>query len=147
MALRDFLEQQRTGAPESGPRSKITAWRAAVAALDARFRDVLGKFDQLLLTDWSVLREHGGVRYNAEALTITFGETVITLEPNTIEPEPGILGRSILNCGVREIHLDCGSDGALWRYHWVIPHDPTVAELTDMAIEKLIEDLLKSAAA
>lgn len=147
MALREYLEQQRAGVPEGGPRSKITAWRAAVSTLNARFKDILGKFDQLRLTDWSVLRDHAGIRYNAEALTIAFDETVITLEPNTIEPESGIWGRSSLNCGVREIHLDCGTDGKLWRYHWVIPHDPTLAELTDAAIEKLIEELLKSAAA
>lgn len=146
MALREFLEGQHAGAPEGGPRSKITAWRAAVSALNARFKDVLGKFDQLRLTDWNVLRGHAGIRYNAEALTIAFDETVITLEPNTIEPEAGILGRSILNCGVREIHLDCGTDGKLWRYHWVIPHDPTSEELTDTAIEKLVEELLRSTA-
>jgi hypothetical protein len=146
MALRDFLEQHRPGAPEGGPRSKITAWRAAVSVLNQRFKGVLGTFDQLRLTDWSVLRDHAGIRYNAEALTIEFGETVITLEPNAIEPEPGILGRSILNCGVREIHLDCGLDGQMWRYHWVIPHDPAQAELTDAAIEELVEELLKSTA-
>lgn len=147
MALREFLEQHRTGAPEGGPRSKITAWRSAVSTLNDRFKGVLGKFDQLRLTDWNVLRDHAGIRYNAEALTIEFDETVITLEPNAIEPEAGILGRSILNCGVREVHLDCGPDGKLWRYHWVIPHDSTQAELADAAIEKLIEELLKSAAA
>jgi hypothetical protein len=146
MPLREFLEKQHTGVPEAGPRSKITAWRAAVSAVNARFKDVLGKFDQLRLFDWNVLRDHAGIRYNAEALTIAFDETVITLEPNMIEPEPGILGRSILNCGVREIHLDCGTDGKLWRYHWVIPHDPTSAELTDAAIEELVEELLTSAA-
>lgn len=147
MALRDFLEQHRPGASEGGPRPKIAAWRAAVSALNRRFKNVLGKFEPLQLTDWSVLRDHAGIRYNAEALTIAFGETAITLEPNAIEPAPGILGRSILNCGVREVHLDCGPNGELWRYHWVIPHDPAQAELTDAAIEKLVEELLKSSVA
>jgi hypothetical protein len=147
MALREFLQTPRTAVPEGGPRSKINAWRAAVSALIARFKDVLGKFDRLKLSDWSVLRDHAGIRYGAEALTIEFEETFITLEPNAIEPEAGILGRASLNCGVREVHLDCGSDGKLWRYHWVIPHDPTSAELTDPAIEGLVEELLKSAAA
>jgi hypothetical protein len=146
MALREFLEHQRAGAPEAGPRSKITAWKAAVSALNARLKDVLGKFGQLRLIDWNVLREHAGIRYNAQALTIEFDDSVITLEPNTIEPEAGILGRASLNCGVREIHLDCGPDGKLWRYHWVIPYDPASAELSDEAIEKLVEELFKSTA-
>ena len=146
MALREFLEHQRAGAPEGGPRSKITAWKAAVSALNARFKNILGKFAQLRLIDWSVLRDHAGIRYNADALTIEFDENVITLEPNAIDPEAGILGRTSLNCGVREIHLDCGLDGELWRYHWVIPHDPASAELSDEAIERLVEELLRSTA-
>ncbi|MEP7126936.1 MAG: hypothetical protein ABJE95_38750 [Byssovorax sp.] len=146
MALREFLEHQRAGVLEGGPRSKITAWKAAVSALNARFRDVLGKFEQLRLIDWNVLRDHAGLRYNAEALTIEFDDSVITLEPNAIEPDAGILGRASLNCGVREIHLDCAPDGKLWKYHRVIPHDPASAELTDEAIEALVEELFKSTA-
>jgi len=146
MALREFLQRQRPEAPEATPRSKISAWRAAVSALNARFKGVLSKYEQLHLLDWNVLREHAGIRYNADALTIEFDETAITLEPSAIEPEPGILGRAALNCGVREVHIDCAPDGKLWRYHWVIPHDPASAELTDAAIEGLIEELLKSAA-
>lgn len=146
MALREFLEHQRAAAPEGGPRSKITAWKAAVSSLNARFKNTLGKFAQLRLIDWNVLRDHAGIRYNAEALTIEFDESVITLEPNAIEPESGILGRATLNCGVRQLHLDCALDGKLWRYHWVIPHDPDSAELTDEAVERLVEELFKSSA-
>lgn len=130
-----------------GPRAKIAAWRAAASALASRFKAVLGKYAQIQLTDWSVLREHAGIRYSIEALTIEFEGAVITLEPNAIEPEHGVLGRSILNCGVREIHLDCAESGDLWRYRWVIPRDLRSAELTDEAIEALVEELLKSAAA
>jgi hypothetical protein len=146
MALREFLGTHHPGSIEGGLRSKITAWRAAVTTLIARFKDVLGKYEQIRLFDWNVIRDHAGIRYNAEALTIAFDEVVITLEPEAVEPEPGILGRASLNCGVRQIHLDCGPDGKLWRYHWVIPHDPASAELTDAAIEDLVEALLKSAA-
>lgn len=146
MALREFLEQHRAPARQGDPRSKITAWRAAVSALVARFENVLGKFEQLRLTGWNVLREHAGIRYNAEALTIEFDESVLTLEPEVIEPEAGVLGRASLNCGVQQVHLDCGLDGRLWRYHWVIPHDQTSAELTDEAIERLVEQLLRSTA-
>ena len=81
MGLREFLEHQRGGAPEGGPRQKIAAWQTAVAALIVRFKDVLSKFEQLQLIDWNVLRDHAGIRYNADALTIAFGESVITLEP------------------------------------------------------------------
>ena len=147
MALREFLEQPHGRVLEGGPRSKINAWEAAVATLVARFKEILGKYRQLRLIDWSVLREHAGIRYSADALTVEFDENVITLEPNTIEPEAGILGRASLNCGVREIHLDCGPDAKLWRYHWVIPHDQTSAELTNEAIEGLVEALLRSSAA
>ena len=114
--------------------------------LNARFKSILGKFPQLRLIDWNVLRDHAGIRYDAEALTIEFDESVITLEPNAIEPEAGILGRASLNCGVRQVHLDGARGGELWSYHWVIPHDPASAELSDEAIEKLIEALFESTA-
>ena len=143
MGLREFLETQHPSGPGGGPRSRIAAWTAAVSALDARFKEVLGKFRQIRLTEWSVLREHAGVRYNAEALTISFEDADITLEPLVIDPEAGILGRSSLERGVRQVHLDCGTDGALWRYHWVIPHDPAEKELSDAAIEEIVEQLLK----
>lgn len=143
MGLREFLQTHHASTPEGGPRSKIATWKAAVSTLDARFKEVLGKFPQIRLTEWSVLREHAGVRYNIEALTISFEDADITLEPLAIEPEAGILGRSSLERGVRQVHLDCGTDGALWRYHWVIPHDPAKSELTDAAIEEIIEQLLK----
>ena len=142
MGLREFIEAHRAPAPDGGPRSKISAWKAAVSTLDSRFKEVLGKFPEIRLTDWNVLREHVGVRYNAEALTISFEDADITLEPLAIEPEAGVLGRSSLERGVRQVYLDCGTDGTLWRYHWVIPHDPAKKELTDAAIEEIVEQLL-----
>jgi hypothetical protein len=146
MGLRDFLNQHEGSAGDKPPSSEIAAWQAAVSTLVARFKEVLAKYEQLRLTDWAVLREHRGVRYNAEALTIEFGESPVTLEPLAIKPVGGILGRASLNCGVRQVHLDCADDGKLWRYHWVIPSDPKQAELTDEAIEELVEELFKSSA-
>ena len=61
-----------------------------------------------------------------------------------IEPEAGVLGRAIVNCGVREVHLDCDLGGDLWRYRWVIPQGQASSELNDVAIENLVEELLKS---
>jgi hypothetical protein len=144
MSLREFLEHPRAGAPDGGPRPRIAAWRTAVSTLVARFRSILGKFQQLRLIDWSVLRNYAGIRYNAEALTIALDENAITLEPTTIDPEPGVLGRVSVNCGVREVHLDCSLDGKLWRYHWVIPRDGASEELTDEAIENVVEELFRS---
>lgn len=144
MALREFLEHPPSRSTVDGPHAKIGIWQAAVALLVARFKSVLGDYSQLRLLDWNVLREHAGIRYSVEALTIDFDEAAITLEPSAIEPDMGILGRVVLSCGVRSVHLDCGSDGKLWSYRWVIPREPTSSELTDLAIETLVEDLLKS---
>jgi len=143
MGLQDFLQQHAGVVPDKPPSATIAAWKAAVSALAARFKEVLAPIEQLKLTDWAVLREYRGVRYNADALTIEFGENLITLEPDAIYPEAAILGRASLNCGVRLVHLDCGEDGQLWRYHWVVPHDAAVAELTRDAIELLVEALIK----
>jgi len=146
MGLRDFLSQH-SGATTENPLSvEIAAWQAAVGALVERFRAQLSSYEKLQLLPWNVLREHRGVRYNAQALTIEFGEAVITLEPVAIKPEAGLLGRASLNCGVRQIYCDCNGDAQLWRYRWVIPHDPADAELTGQAIELLVEELLKSSA-
>jgi hypothetical protein len=145
MGLREFLEQHpAAGASEGSAHSQIATWRTAVSALIARFKAVLGAYGQLSLTEWNVLRDHAGIRYNADALTIEHGDNAITLEPSAIGPAPGVLGRASLNCGVREVHLDCATDGRLWSFHWVVPHDQAVRELTDQTIETLVEDLLRS---
>ena len=44
---------------------------------------------------------------------------------------------------MRQVRLDCGTDGVLWRYHWAIPHDPAKRELSDPAIEEIVEQFLK----
>jgi hypothetical protein len=144
MGLRDFLSQHNNATAEHPPSSEIAEWQGAVSLLVAQFTNTLSGYEQLSTTGWNVLREHRGVRYNAEALTIEFGESVITLEPDAIKPEIGVLGRASLNCGVHQIHLDCASNGKLWRYHWVIPHDPASGELTTEAIEMLVEELYRS---
>jgi hypothetical protein len=142
MSLAKFLSTFQGQTAPSPVTAQVAAWTAAVAALVGRFRVVLGPYKQLELHGWNVLREHRGLRYNAEALTIEFGQSVITLEPEVLEPEPGVLGRATLNAGVRLVHLDCDVDGTLWRYKWVIPSDKARAELDDAAIESLVEQLL-----
>lgn len=146
MALADFLKQPHTGsASKETPSTEIAAWQAAVTGLIERFTAVLSKYEQLVLHRWSVLREHHGVRYNADALSIEFGEeAVITVEPEVIAPVANVLGRASLNCGVRQLHLDCDASGKVWRYQWVIPHDGNSAELTSETIETIVEELLKS---
>lgn len=142
MKLRDFLAQEHHGRPQHNP---VPEWQAAMTALVQRFRTVLAQFDQLTLTDWAVLREHRGVRYNADALSIEFGDVPIRLEPIAVEPEAGVLGRASLDCGVQQVHLDCSSDAAVWSYRWVIPHEEQAHELTDAAIESLVLALLQHA--
>jgi hypothetical protein len=142
MSLRKFLSTFDGNSAPSPVVTEVAFWTAAITALVARFRNVLGQYEQLELHGWNVLREHRGFRYSADALTIEFGARVITLEPEVLEPEPGVLGRATLNAGVRLVHLDCDANGTLWRYKWVIPSDTAWAELDDAAIESLVEQLL-----
>jgi hypothetical protein len=58
MSLEDFLKSYKSSGTETSPSVDIAAWQAAISGLLGRFKASLGKYSQLTLNGWTVLREH-----------------------------------------------------------------------------------------
>jgi hypothetical protein len=141
MTLREFLEErQRDSSGAAEQRRRIDAYRAAVKSFMDRIRGVLRPYDALVIEEWSPLLHEHGVPYNAPALTVSFRDDQITVEPKgafVMDAE----GRVAMSRGVREVHLDWAG-GDAWTYRWVTPRTSVPAPLTDQAIEDLVQGLL-----
>jgi hypothetical protein len=141
MTLRDFLqERQHDSRGGAEQRRRIEAYSAAVKTLMGRFKEVLRPYDALQVEEWLPLLKEHAVPYNAPALTISFGDEQIDIQPKgalVMDSE----GRVAMTRGVREVHLDwAGSDD--WTFRWVTPRTSTPERLTDQAIEDLVQGLL-----
>jgi hypothetical protein len=106
MTLRDFLqERQHDSQGGAEQRRKIEAYSIAVKRLMGRFREVLRPYDALAVEEWLPLLKEHAVPYNAPALTISFGDDQIDIQPKgafVMDSE----GRVAMTRGVREVHLD-----------------------------------------
>ncbi|XYH98878.1 hypothetical protein ACMHYB_03695 [Sorangium sp. So ce1128] len=141
MTLREFLEErQRDSRGAAEHRRRIDDYSAAVKRLMGRISDVLRPYDALEIEEWLPLLNEHAVPYNAPALTVSFQEDQITIEPKgafVVDSE----GRVAMSRGVREVHLDwAGGDD--WTFRWVTPRTTTPQALTNQAIEDLVQGLL-----
>ncbi len=141
MTLREFLEErQRDSSGAAEQRRRIDAYRAAVKSLMDRFRKALSPYDALQVEEWLPLLHEHAIPYNAPALTVSFREDQIAVEPKGAFVVDS-LGRVAMSRGIREVHLDWGG-GDAWTYRWVTPRTTIAEPLTDAAIEDLVQGLL-----
>lgn len=106
----------------------------------ARFSEVLRPYDALEIEEWLPLLNEHAIPYNAPALTVSFRDDQITIEPKgafVMDSE----GRVAMSRGVREVHLDWAG-GDEWTWRWVTPRTTTPEPLTNQAIEELVQGLL-----
>jgi hypothetical protein len=141
MTLREFLQQRKQDS--NGPaadRRRIEEYREAVKNLVKRFRDVLGPYEALEIEEWSSLLKEHSIPYNAPALTISFQDEQITIEPKgrfVIDAD----GRVSMTRGAREIYLDWAGREQ-WVFRWVLPRGTKAQPLTNQSIEELVQELL-----
>lgn len=141
MTLREFLEQrQHDGHDAAERRHRIEAYSAAVTKLMGRFREVLRPYDALVIDEWLPLLKEHAIPYNAPALTVSFRDDQIDIEPKGAFVVDAA-GRVAMSRGIREVHLDWAG-GDEWTFRWVTPRTTIPEPLTNQAIEELVQGLL-----
>jgi hypothetical protein len=140
--LATFLRERRQQQQQRETvHDRLARWKTAVDDLVRLFQAVLAPAgDQVELTSWNVLLTEKGVRYNATALTVDFGDQNVVVEPRGLNAEG--VGVVTAMSGARSFRF-LWSAAQGWRYEWINPERHAPAEpVTNAAIELVIEALL-----